>query len=39
VNALAKPAGELQPGIYEGVSMEDYLAMPACSASLLQTLI
>jgi hypothetical protein len=37
VNALVKPA--LKPGIYEGLSMEEYLAMPACSASLLQVLI
>jgi hypothetical protein len=37
VNALVKPA--LKPGIYEGLSMEEYLAMPACNASLLQTLM
>lgn len=38
MNALAKPQ-QLQPGIYEGLPMEEYLAMPACSASLLLTLL
>lgn len=38
MNALAKPA-ELKPGIYEGLSMEEYLAMPAASASLMCTLL
>jgi hypothetical protein len=29
----------VKPGIYEGVPMEEYLAMPACSASTLLTLL
>lgn len=38
MNAVVKESG-LAPGIYEGVSMADYLAMPAVNASLLTTLL
>lgn len=30
---------DLKPGVYEGVSMAEYLAMPAANASLLTTLL
>jgi hypothetical protein len=33
MNAVAKAEAPLQPGIYEGLPMADYLAMPAASAS------
>jgi hypothetical protein len=33
------PAGSMKPGIYPGLSMAEYLAMPALSASLLQTML
>ncbi len=38
MNALPKDSG-LAPGVYEGVSMAEYLAMPAANASLLNTLL
>lgn len=38
MNALPKDSG-LAPGVYEGVSMGEYLAMPAANASLLNTLL
>lgn len=38
MNALPKDTG-LAPGVYEGVSMAEYLAMPAVNASLLNTLL
>jgi hypothetical protein len=38
MNAVAKPA-ELKPGIYEGIPMAEYLAMPAASASMMIELI
>lgn len=38
MNAIVKERA-LEPGIYEGVSMEAYLAMPAANASLILTLL
>lgn len=42
ITSVAKiaPIGKfLEPGLYPGVSMDDYLAMPAVSASLCHTLL
>jgi hypothetical protein len=39
MNAVVKEAQPLAPGIYEGVPMETYLAMPAASASMMITLL
>lgn len=38
MNALAK-SEQLRPGIYEGLSMEEYLAMPAASASTILKIV
>ena len=38
MSAVMKECG-LAPGIYEGVPMEDYLAMPAANASLMLTIL